>query len=126
MATAKFYKIRQRGTGLWSTGSSGRPSWKHTGRIWTGMGALKLHLFHVSKRRHGRASPYYDDVEIVEFELVPTGVEKDISTLLQEQAAARTRKEEKQAEARRKAQEKRDLAQLRYLESKYPNRPRGE
>lgn len=39
----KIYKIRNKQTGLFSTGSC-EPKWKKTGKIWKTIGALKNHL----------------------------------------------------------------------------------
>jgi len=43
MHVERYYKIRHRGTGLYSTGGI-RPGWTAKGKIWHSLGTLRSHL----------------------------------------------------------------------------------
>jgi len=57
----EYYKIRNKKTGLFSSGGSSI-SWKKVGKMWP-IGQLKLHLTMVGKNREGFS--VYEDCEVV-------------------------------------------------------------
>lgn len=71
MPNKKFYKIRDKNTGLYSTGGA-YPHWSAVGKMWSGIGPLKNH-FNVIKDYKGRGY-YKQDIEIVEYEYVELAV----------------------------------------------------
>lgn len=66
----KYYKIRKRETGLYSTGGL-YSTWNKTGKAWNTRGHLTNHLKLFTKSEIER---FYKGCEIVEFELVELGV----------------------------------------------------
>lgn len=57
-----LYKIRNKDTGLYSTGGTS-PRWsKHSGKVWTNLGNLRRHL----ALFYGRIRYPYDNAEVVE------------------------------------------------------------
>lgn len=72
------YKIRDRETGLFSTGGSS-PYWYNDGKTWSAIGHVKNHVNLVvdgmTERRNPIDRGIYDGAEIVEFRLVRTEAE---------------------------------------------------
>lgn len=63
------YKIRNKKTGLFSTGSAW-PSWSEKGKTYNKQGHITSHLSNALG--YNRAKDFYKDAEIVEFELTET------------------------------------------------------
>lgn len=64
----KLYKIRDKTTGLYSTGST-NPSWNKTGKTWSATNHVKAHIRQFA---NAQMAPNYQDAEIVEIEVVET------------------------------------------------------
>jgi hypothetical protein len=64
-----IYRIRSRMTGLFSAGGQ-EPRWVKTGKIWKGLGPLKLHFNSLTHR--GRSIYDSQDAEVVEYEVIET------------------------------------------------------
>lgn len=137
MAETIFYKVRDKATGLFSTGGSS-PRWSKKGKVWGALGHVKNHLKQVVVPRSGGfrhwygapqtpAKHPYENAELVTFRMVEAEA-KDIQTFQAEIDAeveqARLAAEEAEAKrkevARRQAEEA-EKEQLRRLKAKYPN-----
>ncbi len=59
-----LYKIRDRATGLFSTGGR-RPGWNKKGKYWNSMGTLRAHLSLV----HDAGNQYRGGYDIVQFQV---------------------------------------------------------
>lgn len=68
-----YYKIRDKSTGLFSTGGY-HPRWLKTGKVWKRKGALSNHfnLIQEYNPRRGSRDPYFD-AEIVEYSVSEIG-----------------------------------------------------
>ena len=126
-----LYKIRNKDTGLYSTGGAS-PSWSKTGKTWSKVCHITAHLNHVEKRGFGsRYKTYLADAEIVLFEATPTWKKDLVVFVLQLQEQRRMKKQKKEeayrlarikGESERLAlQEKRERKQLQKLQAKYPD-----
>jgi hypothetical protein len=73
------YKIRDRETGLFSTGGE-EPEWTGCGKAWAGTGPLRAHLTLIAHgmHRYGRRNPY-DGADVVAFQFAPVEVPVSIS-----------------------------------------------
>ena len=79
---AKLYKLRQKSTGLFSSGGS-YPQFNQKGKTWTTLSALSGHLGYFGKEIYGRrpasfssrGTITYDDLEIVVLEVRENEVE---------------------------------------------------
>jgi hypothetical protein len=110
MANETFFKIRDKTSGLFSTGGSS-PGWSDKGKKWSHVGHVTNHLNNLRGHRAygGQVTRPYANAELVEFEAVPiTGTEKDISLI---RAEAKERRDKKEARAAAKKYKK-DQAQL--------------
>jgi hypothetical protein len=99
----KFYRIRKKGTDLYSTGGE-NPFWSSVGKAWTKLAHLNCHIQQVrGPTKRGSYGSYqyrhtdmeradYAEAEVVTFETVVVEVQ-DASTFLQ---AAKDRKAEKE------------------------------
>lgn len=71
---SKFvYKVRNKKTGLFSTGGTS-PKWKPIGKIWTSLSAVKIHLSQFKtwsweKQKYVKDGLVSEDWEILEFDL---------------------------------------------------------
>jgi hypothetical protein len=111
------YKIRDKGTGLYSTGGT-HPNWSETGKVWKRPGDVTSHLNMIAhytpgQRRHIMVSTY-GNAELVEFELT----ERELSAKpVINHIIERKEKLEREAEARaiyREEQEKKEREKLYY------------
>lgn len=67
----KVYKIRDRETGLYSTGGSG-PRWEKIGKFWHNLRSVKMHLrlaLHYAKMYDTHV---YDNSVVIEYDILPT------------------------------------------------------
>lgn len=104
---ATIYKIRNKKSGLFSKGGLS-PSFSKKGKIWNGIGPLKLHF------NQFIGSTYYEDCEVVEYELVEAEVAvSDCSDWMQ---ASLERRKQREQERKIKAQQWRVEQELRELE----------
>lgn len=72
------YKIRNKKTGLFSTGGMD-PKWKPKGKIWVSIGAVKIHLSQFKKwdcetYRSVKDGLVSEDWEVLEFNIDPTRI----------------------------------------------------
>jgi len=126
MSTETYFKIRDKTTGLFSTGGES-PGWSKTGKKWSKPGHITTHLGQVRMVRRGYRRTAQDvhpyvNAEVVTFEAKPVeALTEDVSARL---AAIQKKKADKEArvKARRvKAKEDREREQLARLQAKYPN-----
>lgn len=67
-----IFKIRDRETGLFSTGGMS-PGWSKKGKTWTARGHVTSHLTQFNSNPYGRGrATTYDNADVVEFEVVET------------------------------------------------------
>lgn len=66
--TFKVLKIRDKITGLYSTGTT-RPKWSEYGKTWASKGHLKLHLGQFVDSNPDKYTTFYANAEIVEVEV---------------------------------------------------------
>lgn len=72
MSAIKIYRIRQRSTGLWSSGGSS-PTFGKRGKTWDQIGHLSSHMTSLLDSQGKKPIPkVYDDAEVVEFVLAET------------------------------------------------------
>lgn len=64
--TVKIYRIRNRETGLFSTGGK-HPTWSKNGKIWKTLGHVKSHMSQVS---HLFIEEYISQSEVIEYEVI--------------------------------------------------------
>lgn len=69
----KIFKIRNKATGLWSTGGSS-PRWTKKGKIWSTYAHVKSHLRGVAGTRYATVMNGIADWEIVELEVIENSV----------------------------------------------------
>lgn len=80
----KFYKIRNRATGLYSKGgsdafySSGSKCWNKSGKTWAGLGPLRNHL-QLIITNHNALPPDWEVVEFTVTESASTPIEDMIT-----------------------------------------------
>ena len=109
---ATIYKIRSKKTGLFSKGGS-TPSFSKKGKIWNGIGPLKLHFNQFIGRGYiGRG--YYEDCEVVEYELVEAEVA--VSDCSEWMEASKERQEQREMERKIRAQQWRVAQEMKELE----------
>jgi len=100
---ALVYKIRRKSDGLFSSGGS-YPHFTKVGKIWRQKGHLTNHLNYLLGDRSWKGSTPYDDCEIVSYELVEQQV-GDGQTIINYLAEITMRKKEREAAAKRRADE---------------------
>ena len=76
----KVYKIRDKKTGLFSTGGM-TPSWRKEGKIWSTIGFVRAHLTLHAQGTLGEGP--YKDAELVPY-LLEESVTEDVQDLLEE------------------------------------------
>lgn len=113
MKPTVIYKVRKKGTDLYSSGGSS-PRWTRKGKSWSNLGHVKTHLAQFNAR------VVYRDAEIVTCEIQVTGTQ-DVLQLIQDVEAATIAKRKKEADRIAQARKDRDLADLRRLQTMYPN-----
>ena len=107
------FKIRDRATGLYSTGGS-TPRWSKRGKVWTNIGHVKQHL-----QQLWRDESYPETAEIVEFVEVE-GPKTSVHDLLRTIAQQRNAAEQERQTAREARARTLELAELARLQAKYP------
>lgn len=107
------FKIRDRATGLYSTGGS-TPRWSKRGKVWTNIGHVKLHL-----QQLWRDESYPETAEVVEFVEVegPKTLVHDLLRAIEQQRDAVEQARQAAREVRARTLE---LAELARLRAKYP------
>lgn len=121
-----FYKIRKKGTDLYSSGGSS-PRWVKVGKTWNTLGHLKSHLAMVEKQMSYRsrwwkpdsASADYQDAEVATFEAQVIKTEDPVA-IMQSAKDKAAEKQRKQEDAQKRADEEREKRELRRLQAKYP------
>jgi hypothetical protein len=72
------YKIRNRTTGLFSTGGYNPPGWNKNGKTWTTLGGLMNHLGYLKQYHRNKGQP---DTEVYmvpsEWEIIPIEIRTD-------------------------------------------------
>jgi hypothetical protein len=107
-----FFKIRNKTTGLFSTGGES-PGFRKAGKVWTNRGGVTSHLGLVA-----RIGQVYADCEIVEFEMV----EVRVTTIQESLQGIADRKKAREAENAARIAEwnrQQELAELKRLQDKY-------
>ena len=121
-----YYKVRQKGTELYSTGGS-TPKWTKKGKVWSGIGSLKNHLVQVETPRrtswsvlgHVPVHPYRD-AEIVVMVMKETETMSPME-MLRDLRVKKDETKAKQLELSRKQTEEAERQHLRNLQAKYPD-----
>lgn len=110
----KMFKIRKKGTNLFSSGGSD-PRWTTKGKTWGSLAHVTSHL--------GQANQHiadYAEAEIVEYAAIESSV-TDVTTMLQQIRDKKALKRAKEEAAARKRMEDAEREQLRKLQAKFPN-----
>ena len=109
---AFVYKIRNKTTGLFSTGGAW-PNWSKKGKLWTGLGPLANHLGLVRDNA-------YKDAELVTFELIEQIVDVQTIAEANENRIQRKKDREDARQARRDALRlERDRAEYERLKKQF-------
>lgn len=112
----KYYKIRNRRTGLYSTGGK-FPDWTKKGKSWASLGHIAAHLSqHVGENYQNWI---YANCEIVTFALIEEAAE-EITPHITQATARVSRRAAEYAERARIFREEVELDRLRELIEKYP------
>lgn len=119
----KVFKIRKKGTNLFSSGGAD-PRWTTKGKTWGSRAHVTCHLGQVHQPRSGgwsrRDLADYADAEIVEYNVVEASV-TDVTTAFQQIRDKKATQKAKEEAAARKRQEDAEREQLRKLKAKFPN-----
>lgn len=112
----KVYKIRDKETGLFSTGGT-YPRFTNKGKSWSGMDALKNHI----NQFKGRESRWrYDNCEVIEMVLVESELNKyDPNDLLNMGREAEKKRKEESERKYKEWTEREERARLKELKEKY-------
>ena len=76
----KIYRIRDTATGLYSKGGSdanvdsGHSCWSKKGKVWTGLGPLRMHLNQFLSDGYCKKKGIPSTWEVIEYELIETEV----------------------------------------------------
>ena len=114
-----IFKIRDRVTGLYSTGGS-NPKFNKRGKAWGTLAHVRAHLALFTARSYRPLPWSYNDCEVVTFEFVE--VEARPISIAFDEVVDRQRDMTAQREAKRQAwKEAREREQLALLQKKYPS-----
>jgi len=98
------YKIRDRETGLFSSGGH-NPRWEKDGKIWRTMANLKSHLTRLSPNFRHHDPGFHANAEIVECVISAVPLDLDVCAMISEAWERKRKRDEndkaKQAEYRR-------------------------
>lgn len=113
----KVYKIRNKETGLFSKGGTGRDVWTKTGKSWSNIGHVKLHLNMHNKNK--RNYPYAN-AEVVEVEInYDQCYSYPVDDLMDEIQENRDKRNREAKERRERWARERELKKLKELKEKY-------
>lgn len=112
----KYYKIRNKKTGLYSTGGK-FPDWTKNGKSWSTLGHIAAHLSQHVGERHQNS--IYANCEIVTFAIVEETTE-DINSHIAKATERVSKRAAEYAERDRLFREAGELERLRELSKKYP------
>lgn len=111
---ATVYKIRDRKTGLYSTGGTW-PNWNAKGKVWTTTSAVSNHL------GLGGMAKHYQGCEVVEIEVTYKEVAAvSVDDRLQANRNRKAAREQKRKEKAEEVARAHDLALLANLKARYP------
>jgi len=119
MSTETIYKIRDKMTGLFSTGGA-FPRWTARGKSWSSLTYVKSHLGLVDNGRWGNKAHPYINAEIVTFDVTISGT-MNVQLLLDKVGRGQ---EAKLLAAKNRASQRRDdreRAELRRLRKRWPD-----
>ena len=112
--TETFYKIRNRKTGLFSRGGMS-PRFDKKGKVWKKPGHITSHLNQLSPK-----SAIYADCDRVTFEVTVVETEAlPLASVIAERQEKARKKVEAQKVAAKQAEEQRERAMLKALQTKY-------
>jgi hypothetical protein len=107
----KVYKIRDKATGLFSSGGS-MPDWSSKGKAWNNRGALSSHLSIVNN------IGVYNNAEMIEYETIENAI-IPIVDLLEQKKLKKAEQTRKYNEYIQKTIEERERKLLEELKQKY-------